>query len=115
MKWQLHNTDAIPWLMDQASEDFEAVVTDPPYSSGGLHTGARTTDSANGKYLNNPLKYPEFSGENRDQFSYMQWSTLWMTHAYRLLRVGAPILVFSDWRQLPVLSACIQAAGFTWR
>ncbi|PTW61421.1 site-specific DNA-methyltransferase (adenine-specific) [Breoghania corrubedonensis] len=115
MKWQLHNVDAIPWLIDQSSDNFDALVTDPPYSSGGLHTGTRTADSPNGKYLNDPGKYPEFTGENRDQFSYMQWSTLWMTHAHRVLRAGAPVMVFSDWRQLPVLTSALQAAGFTWR
>lgn len=115
MRWQLHNLDAIPWLIDQSAEQFDALVTDPPYSSGGLHAGTRTADSANNKYLSSPDKYPEFSGENRDQFSYLQWSTLWMTHAFRVLRPGATALVFTDWRQLPVLTSAFQAAGFTWR
>jgi site-specific DNA-methyltransferase (adenine-specific) len=29
--------------------------------------------------------------------------------------VGAPLLVFSDWRQLPATSDALQVAGWTWR
>jgi site-specific DNA-methyltransferase (adenine-specific) len=115
MLWQLHNVDALPWLADQSSGEFDALVTDPPYSSGGLHAKDRVKDKANDKYLNTPGLYPEFSGENRDQFSYLQWSTIWLTQAFRVLRDGAPVLLFSDWRQLPVMSSALQAAGFTWR
>ncbi|QPC44647.1 site-specific DNA-methyltransferase [Kaustia mangrovi] len=115
MHWQLHNTDAIAWLIDQSPDQFDALVTDPPYSSGGLHTKDRTADSANSKYVSSPGLYPEFAGENRDQFSYMQWSTLWLTAAHRTLKPGAPAMIFTDWRQLAVMSSAIQAAGFTLR
>jgi site-specific DNA-methyltransferase (adenine-specific) len=115
MSWQLFQQDALIWLADQSAEQYDALVTDPPYSSGGLHTSARTADSANAKYVNNPGKYPEFSGENRDQHSYLLWSTLWLTEAHRVLKSGAPFLVFTDWRQLSVMIDAVQAAGFTYR
>lgn len=115
MKWQMYKADALPWLMEQSSDTFDALITDPPYSSGGLHSKTRTSDFVNAKYLNNPSNYPEFSGENRDQYSYLHWSTMWLAQAYRVLKVGAPIAVFTDWRQYPVMAASIQAAGFTWR
>lgn len=115
MNWQLFQQDALIWLADQSAAQFDALVTDPPYSSGGLHAGVRTAGSANAKYVNNAKKYPEFTGENRDQHSYLMWSTLWMTEAYRVLKPGAPIMVFIDWRQLSVMITAIQAAGFTYR
>ncbi len=115
MSWQLFQQDALTWLHDQSAEQYDALVTDPPYSSGGLHAGSRTADSANSKYLNDPKKYPEFSGENRDQHSYMLWSTLWLTEAHRVLKSGSPFIVFTDWRQLSVMIDAVQAAGFTYR
>lgn len=115
MSWQLFQQDALIWLADQSLEQFDALVTDPPYSSGGLHSGTRTADSANAKYISKPGKYPEFSGENRDQHSYLLWSTLWLTEAHRVLKPGSPFLVFTDWRQLSVMIDAVQAAGFTYR
>ncbi|WP_346915014.1 DNA methyltransferase [uncultured Roseibium sp.] len=115
MLWQLFQQDALIWLADQSAEQYDALITDPPYSSGGLHAKDRAGDSANAKYVNNPGKYPEFSGENRDQHSYMLWSTMWLTEAHRVLKPGSPFLVFTDWRQLSVMINAVQAAGFTYR
>tara|TARA_R110002020_G_scaffold15555_32_gene55406 strand:- start:16999 stop:17748 length:750 start_codon:yes stop_codon:yes gene_type:complete len=115
MRWELHQADALTWLAEQPNERFGSLVTDPPYCSGGVHAGARTADSANNKYLNEPWLYPEFAGETRDQYSYLRWTALWLSEAYRTLRPSAPALLFSDWRQLPVLTSALQAAGFTWR
>lgn len=115
MNWQLFQQDALTWLNDQSDEQFDALITDPPYSSGGLHSSARTAGSANSKYINDPTLYPEFSGENRDQHSYLLWSVLWLTAAFRTLRQGAPVMIFIDWRQLAVMITAIQAAGFTYR
>lgn len=94
---------------------FDAVVTDPPYSSGGQSKGNRAA-STGAKYLNtggSPL--PDFSGDSKDQRSYLHWSALWMALCYEKLKPGGLMVVFSDWRQLPVTTDALQAAGFTWR
>lgn len=33
----------------------------------------------------------------------------------RVLKDGAPVLLFTDWRQLPLTTDALQCAGFTWR
>lgn len=38
-----------------------------------------------------------------------------MTECWRVARDGAPLLVFSDWRQLPSTTDAVQAAGWLWR
>lgn len=40
---------------------------------------------------------------------------LWLSECLRLLREGAPVCVFTDWRQLPLTTDALQCAGFTWR
>ncbi len=40
------NGDALAVLRELPDESVDAVVTDPPYSSGGLHAGARQVDPA---------------------------------------------------------------------
>ena len=45
----------------------------------------------------------------------IMWATLWLSECWRLAKPGAPVLVFSDWRQLPAMTDAVQAAGFEWR
>lgn len=91
------------------------MVTDPPYSSGGQSKGNRAA-STGAKYLNTgSVQWPDFAGDSKDQRSYLHWSSLWMALCYEKLNPGGLMVVFSDWRQLPVTSDALQAAGFTWR
>ena len=57
----------------------------------------------------------EFLGDNRDQHGFLFWCTLWVSQCYRLMRTGAIIGIFTDWRQLPTVSDVLQAGGFVWR
>ncbi len=94
----------------------DAVLTDPPYSSGGVTMGARQADPAQ-KYQSSGVKkqYPPMLGDAMDQRSWTMWCTLWLGECWRIAREGAPLMVFTDWRQLPALSDAIQAAGWAWR
>lgn len=93
-----------------------AVVSDPPYSSGGMFRGDRVAKTL-AKYVNSDTmdKPPEFSGDNRDQRSFLAWCALWMTASRNACGVGSPIAVFSDWRQLPTTTDAIQCGGWVWR
>lgn len=94
---------------------FGAVVTDPPYSSGGQSKGDRSRSTGQ-KYLNSgATKYADFLGDTKDQRSYLHWSALWMGLCLERLAEGGLMIVFSDWRQLPVTTDAMQAAGIVWR
>lgn len=94
---------------------FDAVVTDPPYSSGGQSKGDRARSTGD-KYLNSGgTRFPDFLGDTKDQRSYLHWSALWMSLCFERMAEGGLMIVFSDWRQLPVTTDAMQAAGVTWR
>lgn len=103
--------DVLPHL-----DGIGAVVTDPPYSSGGAFRGDRAQKTTT-KYVNSDTAAyrPEFAGDNRDQRSFFAWCTLWLNAARQASTVGAPLACFIDWRQLPVLTDAVQAGGWTWR
>ncbi len=90
-----------------------AIVTDPPYSSGGAFRGDRVQGTLV-KYVNSDtFAYrPEFAGDTRDQRSFAAWCALWLNAARYAAIVGAPVASFSDWRQLPTMTDAIQAAGW---
>lgn len=93
-----------------------AVITDPPYSSGGAFRGDRMLSTI-AKYTNgDTLAYrTEFAGDTRDQRGFLVWCTLWLGLARARATAGARVLSFTDWRQLPTLSDAIQCAGWVWR
>lgn len=93
-----------------------AVVTDPPYSSGGAFRGDRMASTVT-KYVNSDTAAyrPEFAGDNRDQRSFAAWCTLWLNAARSAAVPGAVLASFIDWRQLPTLTDAVQGGGWIWR
>ena len=100
--------DFLPRLYNLA----DVILTDPPYSSGGLFRGDRT-GRTHRKYSS--AKRPEFGGDTRDQRSYREWCAHWLRLCYKAARPGARLFVFCDWRQLPTVSDAVQMGGWIWR
>lgn len=95
---------------------FDAVITDPPYSSGGLYRADRAGSSSE-KYVQQgqTKTYDEFSGESKSELVQLKWQWLWMEQAHQLTRQAGYLLVFSDWRMLGVTIHAMQMAGWTQR
>lgn len=95
---------------------FGGIITDPPYASGAADQNARQKSTAT-KYssLKAENPFPDFEGDSKDQRSWTNWMTEWLTEARRVCVPGAPICMFIDWRQLPAMTDALQWAGWTWR
>lgn len=109
--------DALAVLRELPDAAFDAVVTDPPYSSGGFTRGDRMMTTA-AKYVqtgSERFAAADFAGDNRDQRAWAYWCHLWLSESLRVTRPGGYVLAFTDWRQLPTLTDCVQAAGWVWR
>ena len=115
--WTLQHADAYTALTRLDSGSVDATITDPPYNSGGRTPNDRTGQSARDKYVAGDAQHdlPDFAGDSRDQRGYLAWMTLILTECLRATVVGGPLLLFTDWRQLPVNSDALQAAGWIWR
>lgn len=109
--------DSLRLLAAMPGDSVDAVITDPPYSSGGFRSDR--TASAKSKYLTtgsaNLERLPEFYGDNRTERGLLLWCSLWMSEAWRLTKTGGAIAVFCDWRSLPTMSDALQAGGWSWR
>ncbi|OOW77762.1 adenine methyltransferase [Xanthomonas axonopodis pv. clitoriae] len=113
MKNQLLQGDALTILPTLEANSFDALITDPPYASGGLIAAARARPPST-KYCRDG-GHADFVGDERDQRSHLKWMHLWLSECARVLKDGAPVLLFTDWRQLPLTTDALQIAGFTWR
>ncbi|WP_313253198.1 site-specific DNA-methyltransferase [Stenotrophomonas sp.] len=116
MKNELLQGDALKLLPTLPAASFDALITDPPYASGGLSTTDRKKIPS-AKYVQSGTgrQFPEFAGEERDQRSHLRWMTMWLGECNRVLKEGAPVCLFTDWRQLPLTTDAMQCAGFVWR
>ena len=96
----------------------DMVLTDPPYSSGGLYAGERQANTRT-KYCdrkyNGAYRFRDFSGDNMDQRSFTEFMRMVLSKARQKCRPGAIAAVFVDWRNLPALTDALQAAGWIWR
>lgn len=117
----LYHGDALHILHELAKVQpgtVDAVITDPPYSSGGMFRGDRTQPT-NKKYLTSDSgsheRLANFAGDNKDQRAFMLWMSHWLTDAAILTVPGGILGLFTDWRQLPAMTDCLQFAGLIWR
>ena len=112
----LYCGDCLEILPTLAPGSVDAVVTDPPYSSGGQYRGDRARSTVE-KYVKSGVMChrSDFSGDNIDQRMWLMWSSWWIADCRSLLVDGGVFMSFIDWRQLPALTDSVQLAGLVWR
>lgn len=116
-RWALANGEAVNILRGLPAGSIDAVITDPPYSSGAPHSAGRAALPPSKKYGlgKGGRARPDFHGDNRDQRSFLLWCSMWLAECLRVSTPGAPVVVFTDWRQLPSVTDALQVAGWVWR
>lgn len=116
MTWIIHTGDCLAVLRGLPSESVDAIITDPPYSSGGTFLKDRNRGTAE-KYVGNDVenKRVDFAGDTRDQRSYAYWCALWLAECLRIGKPGAMLAMFTDWRQLPATTDAVQSGGWSYR
>lgn len=95
----------------------DAVITDPPYSSGGMYRADRAASTSSKYQLTHETtrSYAAFAGDNRDQRSFEKWIDSWASECLRLVGDGGGIGVFIDWRNVASVVDAIQVAGWVYR
>lgn len=114
--WTILHGDTLKLVKAFQPGIFDAVITDPPYASGGTKQNERNR-TTNQKYSSMKAEnaLPDFDGDNKDQRSWTHWMAEWLYDARKACKVGAPICLFIDWRQYPSITDALQWAGWIWR
>ena len=115
-RWSILHGDSLQILRQLEPNSFDAIITDPPYASGGSSQTTKNR-STNEKYssMSKEKALPDFDSDQMDQLSWMFWTAAWLQDARRIAKPGAPVCLFIDWRQLPAMTLALQWAGWTWR
>lgn len=109
--------DCLSFIDTLPDNSIDAVITDPPYSSGGAFRSDRN-QKTEVKYQHTAetfRSYASFSGDNRDQRSFEKWCTLWMSACLNKTTDGGVIGCFIDWRNLSSIIDSIQMGGWVYR
>ena len=95
-----------------------AVITDPPYGSGGF-TLKDVLKTSKQKYVSSDSSYqktlPNIDGDSLHPMAWQQLMTDACNLAMRVLVDGGVLAMFIDWRNLGALQNVIHSAGFTMR
>ena len=115
-RWSILHGDSLQILRQFVPNSFDAIITDPPYASGGSSQTTKNR-STNEKYssMSKEKALPDFDSDQMDQLSWLFWTAAWLQDARRIAKPGAPVCLFIDWRQLPAMTLALQWAGWTWR
>jgi DNA modification methylase len=99
---QLFNTNCLQWMSSAIPEQFDVILTDPPYGMGADTFG----DGGSGRLANNEHHYDD---------SYESWLNLmrqWCPLSFRLAKSEAHAYVFCDIENFGELKTLMQSAGW---
>lgn len=90
--WEILHGDTLKLVKAFEPAIFDAVVTDPPYASGGIKQNERNR-TTNQKYSSMKAEnaLPDFDGDNKDQRSWTHWMAEWLYDVRKACKAGAPI------------------------
>ena len=110
--------DCLELMKKIPDNSVDMVLTDPPYSSGGLFAGDRKK-STRSKYCdtdyNGAARFQSFSGDNMDQRSFTEFMRMVLNKCRQKAKPESVCGVFVDWRNLPAATDALQAAGWVYR
>lgn len=93
-RWRVECGDSLELMQQIKAGTFHAVVTDPPYMIGAISTG--DAKSKSGSWV--------------DLMNASFWYRAWMSESWRVLKDGGYMVVFTNWRSVPMLmKACADA------
>jgi len=110
-EYQLHQGDCLEILSTLEAGSVDAVITDPPYSSGARQTNQLR---ARGSMLRGEKWENEWFGtDNLSSVGFIFFMRGLALSLFDKCKYGAHLYIFIDWRNYPLLYQVIESAG--WR
>lgn len=114
-RWHVAHGDCLDVLRQLPDGCVDAVVTDPPYCSGGFTESARRGSNGSGLRSETRRDGGWFTSDNMGTQG-LQWLLRSVSlEVLRLLRPCSSYCVFTDWRMVPAIVPVIESAGFRWQ
>lgn len=112
--WRASLGDCVAIMRTLPAESVDAVITDPPYGSGGFTLKDRMRTSKE-KYVSGGAKYatalPDIEGDSVHPAAWEAVIRDFLKESVRVLRPGSSVLVFIDWRNDATMTELLFASG----
>jgi DNA modification methylase len=99
-------------MREMADGSVDAVVTDPPYCSGGFSETSRKQAKGQGLRSETIRSEGWFTSDNMGTAGLVWLLRSVAAEAFRILRPASSMCVFTDWRQLVNVAPALESVGF---
>lgn len=113
--WELIQGETLTTLRTIEAGTVAAVITDPPYCSGGLNESKRKQATAQGVTPGSKSAADWFLNDNMTTGGLTWMLRELAVESERLLIPGGSLLVFTDWRMLPHVAPAMESGGLIFR
>lgn len=109
--WQVECADALDALRALPDGCADAIITDPPYCSGGFTEAQRKSAKGQGLRSETLRVSGWFEGDNMGTAGLVWLLRSIAFESCRVLTPGGSLSIFTDWRMVSALQPAIEAAG----
>lgn len=107
----IRQADALATLESLETGSVDAVVTDPPYCSGGFSETAKRQAKGQGLRRETINAAGWFAADNMGSAGLVWLLRSVAIQSMRILRDGGTLSVFTDWRMVPLLAPALESSG----
>ncbi|MFC5049230.1 DNA-methyltransferase [Rubritalea spongiae] len=117
MDFKIHINDCLTALQNIPSESVDALITDPPYCSGGFTEAGKMAAKTQGITSSSDTlqRLGWFQNDNMTTAGLIWMLREMMIQAERILKPNTSALVFCDWRMVPLLAPALESSGMMYR
>lgn len=113
--WDLIQGETLTTMRAMKAGTIDAVITDPPYCSGGLNETRKKQSYGQGVAYGSKASADWFLNDNMTTGGLVWMLREVAVEAERLLVPGGSLLVFTDWRMLPHVAPAMESSGLIFR
>ena len=113
--WQVECADALDTLRRLPDASIDALVTDPPYCSGGVGEAQRTAAKGQGLRSGTLQRFGWFVGDNMGTAGLTWLLRSIAFEACRVVKPSGSVVIFCDWRMQSALQPAIESAGLRYQ
>jgi site-specific DNA-methyltransferase (adenine-specific) len=111
----VYHLEALSLLGKLDEGSVHAVITDPPYCSGGFSETAKRQARGQGLRSETVRRVGWFINDNMSTAGLVWLLRETAVDTYRVIAEGGSLLMFTDWRMVSHLSPAIESAGFRYQ
>ena len=107
--------DCLQVMKEMPDACVDAIITDPPYCSGGVSEVSRSAAKGQGLRSENIGRFGWFVGDNMGTAGLVWLLRNAALEFHRLLKPNGSMLMFCDWRMIPNIVPAVESTGFRYQ